>query len=298
MTSQVATPPETQTPPPVAEAEKDRHALFEYSRWISVGPGAAECDHAQDGHCKDQEHFHAWIRLPNAYQVRDIIEKSRAAAARRRRMLRDPESDAAVIMEAELDELRNEELRSILVDEVIDQKQPDHYVMAIRHVMSQDDEDATPDETTGDLPKLWENIEQDREEYERQLNLPEEERAEDFGVLEQRIADYSRAVEAALEEIRQPERETLTAKPLDDLIEMVRVSRIEDAAQEIYAHTFQTWEWFVCTYKPNGVKLANERVWKDLTQMKYEAAPAVIEALRENFRDLEAKLSRDRGLGN
>jgi REP element-mobilizing transposase RayT len=44
------------------------------------------------GKCTDPDHFHAWIRLPNQFQIRDIAEKAKAAQARKKRMLRDQQT--------------------------------------------------------------------------------------------------------------------------------------------------------------------------------------------------------------
>jgi hypothetical protein len=52
--------------------------------------------------CANPDHFHAWIRLPNKFQHADIHAKALASKARRMRALRDPESDASVVMDAEI----------------------------------------------------------------------------------------------------------------------------------------------------------------------------------------------------
>src|SRR4051812_30709654 len=78
-----------------AVAEQSREELFRWSTWVHVGDGADECALAQavgDSDyklgkpiptCEDPGHFHAWLRLPNPLQRRDIVDKARAARARK-----------------------------------------------------------------------------------------------------------------------------------------------------------------------------------------------------------------------
>src|ERR1700726_392288 len=88
--------------PAQAEAAK----MFRYSSYLHVGPGAEECGHREDGECTDPTHFHAWCRLPNKFQHRDLYTKAQAAKARRLRLLNQPDSDASEVLESELDGLR------------------------------------------------------------------------------------------------------------------------------------------------------------------------------------------------
>src|SRR5438445_543555 len=72
-----------------AEATRTTKHLFSYSKYVHAGDGAEECEHREDGKCEDAAHFHGWVCLPNSLQHRDILDKARAAKARRRRALRD-----------------------------------------------------------------------------------------------------------------------------------------------------------------------------------------------------------------
>jgi hypothetical protein len=288
----------TTTPEPVAaEAEKDRRDIFRYSDFVHVGDGAEECEHATDGECKDADHFHAWVRLPNPFQVRDIAEKARAARARRIRSLRDPESDAAAILEQELEDLRHEGLRDIIIEEVIDQDFATDYDAAQREVMDLEDPNWVPgpEDEDAEVPKLFADIIQDQEEYTRQLQLPEDQRDEDYPELQKAVTRWSEAINEALEKQQNPRREALKSQPLDELVDLVRRKRIEQSANEVHLHTFNTWQWYVCTYKPRKKGTPNERVFKDIAQFKYEAPGDVIAALQVTFRELEQAMAGDRG---
>lgn len=283
---------------PSAEAERSRQDLFEYSRWLNVGIGADQCEKARDG-CDDPQHFHAWIRLPNPFQIRDIAEKAKAAQARRKRLLKNPESDGYVVLEAGLDELRDEAMRPLMIDSLLAENFHEVYQDAISEVQDREDPDATPDETTGEVAKLYDHIEQDREEFARLSELPEDQRDEDeYNALEQRIADYSRDLDKEIERLQEPKRRTLEEKSTDELVDMMRTRRVDEQSQEEYLSTFNTWEWYVCTYKPVSKGVPRERYFSDISELKFNALPGVVEALRVNFRDLEIKLARSRGLGN
>src|SRR4051812_13441277 len=94
---ETASTPEPEAAPAEPErsdsTSRDRSQMFEFSGYVHVGPGAKECEHGEDGECDNAVHFHAWTRLPNPFQQQAIREKANAAKARKRRVLRDPESD-------------------------------------------------------------------------------------------------------------------------------------------------------------------------------------------------------------
>jgi hypothetical protein len=103
---------------------------------------------------------------------------------------------------------------------------------------------------------------------------------------------YGEAVEEAMKGRQEPKRQRLLDKDQDALIALLRQERLEQAGSEAFLHEFNTWQWYVCTFKPKGKGTPNERVWKSVTQMKYESAPEVIQTLRQCFTDLEQRLGR------
>lgn len=278
-----------------AAAGTPRKELFKWSQWVHVGDGAQDCAHAEDGKCGDDEHFHGWCRLPNPYQAKDILEKARAARARRMRTLRDPDSDARAVIEDDLQVIRDSGAREILVDEIVNVMQSEFTVEATREVMDYDKpQDQLEDDEEGEdgeEPKQYALIDQDIEEMRRLRELPEDQRGEDYEGLVRHVEAYRQAVEEAEERIRAPRRETLMAKTWDELIEIVRQDRMENDASEAFLNAYQLWHWFACTYKRRG---NDERAFKDFTQMKLNTPTDVIEALRLTFDDLESRLKRSR----
>lgn len=286
--------PEAPTEVPVAEAEKPAvDSMFKWSEWVHLGVGAEECGHAKDGKCADPEHFHAWVRLPNPYQIRDIQEKSRAAQARYRRMLKDPESDQRVILEDELPDPVTA-VQDLLIREIVDKNFPEDYAAAVRDVDEIEDESYTP-EGDEDIPRLYANIDQDQEEFQRRVALPEEERGEDFEELQRTVAAYADAVESAMEARQKPRRDALAEKSVEELIDVIRRDRMEHKATEVYLHTYNTWQWYTCTYKfrPNN-RVEEKRYWDDVHTMQQTVRTEEIGAIRAAFDGLEQNLAASR----
>ena len=226
--------------------------------------------------------------------MKDIAEKARAARARRVRSLKDPESDAYVILENELDALRDESMRVLMVEELLDKDFTADYDTALREVLEIEDPDYVPEDEGDEIPKLYANIEQDQEEYARQVKLPEEQRTEDFDELHRTVQRFSEAIQAELEKIIKPKRKTLTEdRTLDELIDMVRQERINQSGNEAYLHTFNSWQWFVCTYKPRK-GTPDERAFQDFTQFRLNTPPEVIHELQSAFTALELEMAGNR----
>jgi hypothetical protein len=258
-------PDEPQEPPQeTAAAGRSREDLFEYSRWLHVGEGALTCEHNSEV----EEHGRSVVRASGA------------------------------CTEADLDDLRDPALRPVLVEEILDQTAHEVYAEATRTVEDLDDEGADPDDD-GKLPKLYADINQDREEYARQQELAEDERnAEEYAALTQRLADYSRAVNEEIDRLQKPRREALEAKTTEAIIEIIRRGRIDQIGTEEYLHTFNAWQWYVCTFKPTLRGVPRERLFSDISVFKHQTPPRVIAVLSQSFGELEANMARGRGLGN
>lgn len=294
MEAATLTPAAVEQPTTEPAAAQPRKSLFKWSEWVHVGDGAEECEKRTSG-CTDPNHFHAWVRLPNPYQARDILEKARAARARRMRTLRDPDSDARAVLEDDLDAIRASNAKEILIDEMLAAQAQEILVEATREVMDYDAEptEESDDEGEGDgeTPKKYGLIDQDMEELARLEALPEDERGEDYDTLRKRVEQYRADVNAAEERITAPRRQVLQEKSWDELIDMVRKERMEEDASNAYLTAFQLWQWFACTFK---APKAEVRVFDDFTRMRLHTPTDVMEALRLTFNDLESRMSRSR----
>src|SRR6516225_2883828 len=144
-----------------AEATKSTTELFRWSDYVHIGRDAESCEHATDGECSEEGHFHAWVCLPNTFQIRDIADKARAAKARKVRALRDKGSDSHEVLEMDLDDLRR-----------------DHYDLLVTSLARAAVEKRIADivRSVDEGDERFEHHAQDLEELNRLRGLPEEER--------------------------------------------------------------------------------------------------------------------------
>jgi len=238
-----AAPKPTLAPDPTEAVAKTATAvkMFKFSEWIDFGDGAAECEHARDGECDEgaEGHFHAWVRLPNDLQNKDLREKGWAAKARRARLYRNRDSDPSVVMDGELAELDDPAFRSTIIDELLRADWAQHYTDAQRTVEQQNEE--------------FETIDQDREEFGRlsqtQGLLPEDEQSPEFRELSTHLQQYVEAVNKELENLQRPQREELESRSLEALIELLRARRVDVDCGRAFDDTYNNWLMYVGTYQ-------------------------------------------------
>ena len=276
---------------PNAAMDAEAQKMFRYSAFIDIGPGAEGCEHSRDGECEDVEHFHVWCRLPNPLQHKDIRDKALAAKARKIRALRDPESDAFTIMDAELKSIEDESFRGVLIDELLQGEWAEDYIEAQRD--------------TEELEE-FQNLDQDRAEYRRlseaEADLSEAERSDELRQLEKHMTHYLDVVRGRLVEIQRPKREAFAARTMESLIDVVRSQRIEEMATAAFIDTYNTWMWFVGTYKVDPhptLKRPWRGAWEEIGRSDQAApgtmlgeSPEVIEALKKTYNDLSVSLQR------
>jgi predicted ATP-binding protein involved in virulence len=276
MEATVAAPAEPQeTHDGEADATRSTAELFQWSGYVHVGGGAEECEHGVDGECQDSKHFHAWVCLPNPFQIRDITDKARAAKARRSRALKDPESDAYAILEDQLSELRDDpELLSQVIDTLAAEAVDKQLVEII--------EDMRGDER-------FEHHDQDAEEFRRLQELPEDERdVEEWERLQDDMLAYANALREAVDKRTDAEKQHLRNAGVDKVIDKERKRRIEADSGEYYLHTYYTWAMFVGARKPTTDGFPSERKFAKPEDLK-QAPPEAITALREKIRVLEQR---------
>ncbi len=196
---------------------------------------------------------------------------------------------------AKLESLREEADRDKLVAELVDKHWPEDYAAAVIAVDSQEDPDY---EATGEederIPPRFAHIDQDREEWQRQRNLPAEERTEDFAQMEKNIAEYGDAISEEMQRLEEPRRQALAELSVDELIAKIKPGRIEEAATEQYLHWHAAWTWMACTYRGCKAGTPRDRVWNDINTMKQQCPPEVVEALRTTFDTLDNSLTASR----
>lgn len=297
MEASVATPPVAapaappEAPPShdgSAEATRSTAELFEWSGYVHVGGDAPECEERLTGACSNPKHFHAWVTMPNPYQIRDIVDKARAAKARKRRALRDAgdpakgrePSDSYMTLEDQLDSLREPEQYKQLIT-IIARRRIEMSLVEILDSMQKDER--------------FEHHAQDSEEFQRLEALPEDERdKEEYERLQADMMAYGEEMQKVVDERIETEQAHLKNETPDQVIEYERLFRIEDIASEAYLHIYYTWAIFTGTRKPSTEGFPSERKFKDPEALR-NAPPEVIVALREKLRSLEQRTTSGRG---
>lgn len=294
MDTQEIEAPAVSTEPP-AEANGSQ-PMFTFSVWVHVGPGAEDCEAVDEDagtvDCSNPLHFHAWCRLPNQFQHREIREKATGAKARRSRQLRDEGSDAYAVLEDELDDLRRlgEELaRPSLTDELVARDWWRDYLEAVKDV---------EDEEGDDGEKIYGQVNDDRRRMQELLELPADDRPQaEFEELTSHLAAYEQAIDAKTKELQEPRRAGYDAKDFEELLTVARDQRIESEAMDEFTHVYSTWMWFYGTLAQAPQAGGATRRFQSVEQMQ-EAAPEIVNALQQAYQDLEKTFQQGRVPGN
>lgn len=256
-----------------SDAAKSPERMWRWSAWVHIGPGAEDCAKAETGDCEDEDHVHAWCRLPNQFQHADISQRAQAAKARRLRQLRDPESDSHVILENAMEELLATGDRETLIDELIG---VDFWKdrLDIMREMEEDEE--------------WSTIDQDRERLTQIETMdPEKQPEEERDELRRHLDRYNEALNARQEQGQKPRREAMANLSMEQLVDQVRKDRISSDASSVFLESYYKWEWFSGTYrKPKG-----EKLFSSIEELE-AADELVLERLRGTYIEMEAAMQR------
>lgn len=275
---------------PIA-ASATQAKMFKYSTYLHVGDGAKECEHATDGECADVDHFHAWCRLPNKFQHKDIYDRASAAKARRIRQLNDASSDARAILEDELEALQGQEDDYVetIIDDLLKEEWAQDFFLAMKDIGEREE---------------YEHINIDRERF-NELDKIEGERSEEdwteeFKELTRHVGEWREKVAAQLTVIQEPKRVSFRELDRGQLFDLMRSKRVKQLGVEHYMHTYNQWEWFICTLKvtPHStLKRPYERYWAEMGSLDKQEpgsmwgeSPEVIEALQATYDTLERAL--------
>lgn len=259
---------------PPTDATRTPTELFRFSAWLHLGVGADDCEHRGDGSCTNPQHFHAWCRLPNQFQHQDIREKALAAKARRIRQLKDPSTDAYEILESDLEEIRRD--RAAMEEEAISKDWWKRHLQAMNEVSDREE---------------YAHIERDRERMAELQAMPEGDRpADEHAELERHMTKFGADVEQRREEMEQPLRDAISAMSVDELALQVREDRIQSEGSAVFMDVYSRWQWLAGTFVSDD-SLKRQRKFLTLDALE-EAAPEVVESLRELFMALESSLQR------
>lgn len=264
--------------PDTAPEETPVVRINRFSEFVHVGDGADECEHRLDGKCTDEEHFHAWVCLPNKFQVTEVREKAQAARARVIRQAKDPETDRYEILENQLAEARAGGA-AMMVEELITRDMYRYQHQAMRELAEEED-------------SPWATIEEDQKRWRELEAMEEEDRdADEYGELTRHLEAWNEAVDDKYNELIAPQRSSLEDRDEEELVELLRDIAIREQADGIFMRTFAKYQYVICTLKPRGEgKRPKERVYKDVNSLAAEA-PEVVAALEAAFNEMEAELA-------
>lgn len=260
-----------------AEGTRSTEELFQWCQFVHVGTGAKECEGGENGSCRDPAHFHCWLTLPNLFQQRDITTKADAARARKRRSLKDPESDASAVLEEQLGawEANDESFEVLLRTMATRTVQPE--ILDIRQGLVDTDR--------------FEHIDADIEELTRLVREPDDERdAEEFTRLRDHVQAFRNELSAGIETRINGEVEALKRRPREEVLKRERDWEIDNECGDAYITTMYTWTYYYCARKPVKNGYPTERIFAKAEELKL-AAPEVVVALRDSYRDLETRMT-------
>lgn len=265
--------------PPTAERSpaegRAAEAIQQWQKHIHVGEGAEACSDGENGRCKDSGHFHAFCRLPNPLQIKSVRDKANAAKARAIRQLKSPDADRHLILETDLETLREIASQKELVAEIMEAHRFRYHVDAVREIAEREE---------------YEHIEEDQRRWQALSEQDGAERDQDeFDELTKQLEGWQSAVEELREGLRKPEHETLDQNSVDELIAIIREERIKNEAQEAWMSAYSLWEWYIGTLRPRDPQKGQpvERRFGSIEDLK--AAPrGAVEAIEGAFDTLES----------
>lgn len=260
-----------------------RAQLYKWQTWVHVGPDAGNCEDVNEdegtNECHNPLHFHAWVRLPNPHQWRDIREKALAAKARRMRLMREEGSDLYVITQEEIEGLarRGEAAREQVIDELVQMDWWKHTLSAQRDLMFERED---PDDE--ESPLRWEHIDEDRARGREIRSLHEDEQPKDeLKLIDERVNAFDKAFEEAKLEAARPLREELEALDISALLDRLWDARVGMEGSRFFDVTFGEWEMVTCTYRA----IEGESYWFAPPELG-RVPEAITEAVQAAFYDL------------
>lgn len=275
----------TDTAAPTTQQTDEQARPFRWSTYVHVGDGANECpDHGAD--CQEPEHLHVWLRLANPFVRDDLRARALAARARRLRQLRDPESDTALVLDAELEELRAAAERAgntePLIEQVLLKGWGDRHLEAMRDVADDDE---------------FRHIDDDRERFGELADLPAAERpTEEYQELDRHITEYGKRVEARRGELEQPLRAAIETKTVDELLDLIRDDRLNALGNAAFFDTWVRQSLLAGCFRPEPGATRPTVAMFDGERALDTLTPPEVEALRSAFIELETQFQA--GLGN
>jgi hypothetical protein len=248
-----------------------------------------------------------WMRKPVYAQQQEATEKARTAQARRKRQLRDPESDEAVTLAEDVSDLETaEDLIGVLVGTKDQEFRQEAYndILYNKELYPVDDEGETQwawgeggqdyIDLLGALAKRSEEIDSYNEalsDDDAELRISYDEDPELKALIEGQ-EKFDKQVEERVEKARAKERAALEGLPEEKLRKRVRDRYIEAEVSAVWFQEYRTYLlYFSVRYPDNKGRLYFDSADEVL------GLPADVQSfLFEEYDDLEAGMSETRNL--
>lgn len=286
MSATVEQAPEQDAPEEAPESinisRANAQQMFRWSAYLHVGEGAEECSCREEVEggaivgvgCENPAHFHAWVRLPNQYQHREIVQKSSAAQARKQRAYADDSTDSSVILDAEMDELRSAGVKGSVVEALLSKDSTKNHLEAMGEVRQREE---------------FEHLAHDQERLNELERMPQDERpTEEYDQLREHLEKFMAEVETARKVKRDEQQGALSQLELEDLVVQLRSHRVEQEAMEEYLHMFGTWEIIAGCFKVERDPSLRKHTVRHFTSVAEltEWPPEVIDGVKGTLDDL------------
>lgn len=226
----------------------------------------------------DEEGVKAHISLPNQFQFEDIRRRALAAKARRARQLRDPETDAFIVLDDDMDRLRRNGNKADLIEEIVRSDWWRDHTEAVHDVREQEQYAHVADDEARMV------VLEAMEESER----PEDE----YNELRRTLEAYDEAITKAREERQAPRREALDKLDIDALVEKVRDLRIEAEGDAVFNMTFTKHQLASCTAEVSDMGKSLTSRFFDSVEAVENADPVTIDTLTRAYTELERQFGR------
>lgn len=225
----------------------------------------------------DGEILHVWIRLPNPFQHRKVHEHAAAARARMVMQLKDPESDASMIIEEQISETED-----LTDDDLIEWLLGRHATEAIFAAQVELDhlEETGAD---GNSYRPWDGMTSHQERYAIMLERSEVE-SDEFKKLEAHIMAYAEAIQERANFYLEPKHEAYSAMDREGRIEKIRRALKHARCTDEFINVYNQWQIFYGTRDP--VK-QNKLYFEKFTDL-LDAEGGCVELLTEEFAHLDA----------
>jgi len=221
----------------------------------------------------DRPEVQAWVRLPNPFQYREIVQKARAARARRVMQYRDANSDLSVIVEERVDDMFAEHGTDAVVEWLTGRHNSEAMTEAL----------AIVNNTKEGKKYVWEDAIDHERAYRRLLDMGLQS-TDEFEKVHDYLERYGDEIKKEMEKYIAPYREAYGSLNDDDLRNKVKRAIIKADCDDESINIYHQWQMF---YGTRTVEDHDAPLFLSFDAMLRADEPILL-ALLEEFAELDA----------